>query len=352
MRSKHAALALLASFVLALPSAALSQPSVKDLARAKQLFDKGRADELAAQYGEALKKFEELEKLKPTSGVAFHIGFCKEKLGRGLDAASDYERAAAMAKSENKPEVVKESENRLAALTPKLARLLVLAPKDAQDLHVTVDDRPLPEADLGVEKRIAPGAHKVAATAAGMRPFQSNVDTREGAVQEVRVVLEKAGPAVVAIVAAPKAAEPAPAPVPAAEGPTAPVTPPPDSAPKHANYTGAVIASVATGAFLGLGVASYFVAGAKQDTLLTQCLTLNVAGCDELKGPVRTWDTIALVGFGAAGASLVTAVVLFATASPSKSASARPSPMFPLGLTPEVAIGPSAGTFGFRGALP
>jgi len=328
---------------------------VQDIKRSNDLFQKGRADELAAQYADALKKFEEADHLRPASGIVFHIAFCKEKLGSTLEAANDYERAVAMGKAENKPPVVKEAAARLEALTKKLPRLLVIAPKDVTDLKVSVDEHPFPESDLGVEKRVAQGTHRIAATAQGTRAFQTTVEAKEGTVQEVRIVLEKAGPAVVAILAPPKAPEPAapPAPAPAPTAAPPAVTPPPDSAPKHASYTGAIVASVATGAFLGLGLVSYFVAGGHQDTLLSQCLTLPPAPCDELRGPVRTWDTVALAGFGAAGVSLVTAIVLFATASPGKSAALR----LPLGLTPEVAVAPdgrglAAGTFGLRGALP
>ena len=127
------------------------------------------------------------------------------------------------------------------------------------------------------------------------------------------------------------------------------------------------MASVAVGAFAGLGLVSFLVAGAKHDTLITQCPTLTTAACADLRGPVRTWDTVALAGFGAAGVSLVTAIVLFATASPSRNAAAvdpnrpalfakgrsgHPGILGALALEPDLTFGPSTAALGLRGVLP
>lgn len=350
--------ACLACFVLSITGTAFAAPSVAEIKRSNDLFAKGRTDELAAQYGEALKKFEEAQRLRPASGIVFHIAFCKEKIGRGLEAAGDYERASAMGKAEGKPQVVKEADARLAALAPKLARVVVVPPKDAADLKVTLDDRTLSDSELGTEIRVAAGAHKVGASARGARPFEASVDARDASASEVKIVFEKLAPTPTPA-AAPVVAgktEPArlPAPPPTAPSPETPsptdgVTPPPSEPSKGSRYTAPIVVSVAAGAFAGFGLVSYLVAGGEQRTLKSQCPSLLPAACDELRGPVRTWDTLALVGFGAAGVGLVTAIVLFATAPSSAPAPATPSARW---IAPELSFVSSGGTIGLRGVLP
>ena len=365
-----------ASIASGQPSAPPAQPSVKDLARAKDLFSKGRADELAAHYAQGLAKFEEVEKIKAGSATVFHIAFCKEKLGRLLEASEDYDRASTMAKAEVKPEVLKQIQARSGPLQERLPKLSVLVPAGIPDVKVTLDDRLLPEKEWGVAKRVSPGAHKVEATAPDVPPFRANVDSPERSTQEIKVVLATREPAHVVVAPVPVPGSPAHAPAtsrapdpgPAAPGAdTSNIPPPPDGdTPKHASYTGAIVATVGAGALAGLGVASFLVAGGKQDTLTTQCPTLSVPACDGLRSPVRTWDTLALVGFGAAGVSLVAAVVLFATASPShkrastastastgsRAGSGSGSFFETFALAPAVAVGPSGGQIGVHGVLP
>lgn len=360
---------------LLVSAVASADPTVKELAQAKDLFTKGRADELAAQYAQGLQKFEAVEKIKSRSAVVFHIAFCKEKLGRLLEAADDYDRAKAMAKAEGKPDVLREVEARSTALAQRLPKLVVVVPPGTADVKVLVDERPLPESDWGLEKRVAPGSHKVEATAPNVPPFRANVETPERSTQEIKIVFQAPSPSPAAVAVAPVPVPAGTTQTPSSSEPSkatadlSSVTPPPDRGPqKHANYTGAIVASVAVGAFAGLGLVSFLVAGAKHDTLVTQCPTLTTEACADLRGPVRTWDTVALAGFGAAGVSLVTAIVLFATASPSRNAAAvepnrlglfaakrrsgHPGILDALALEPDVAFGPSTAAVGLRGVLP
>lgn len=367
---------LFGASVFLLAKGASADPTVSELAHARQVFEKGRADELAAQYVRGLAKFEEVEKIKSASSVVFHIAFCKEKLGRLLEAADDYDRAEEMAKAEGKVEVLRQIKARSGPLGERLPKLTVTVTvpgtSGAASVTVLLDERPLPQKDWGIEKRISAGTHKIEATSPNLSPFRATVETSERNPQEVKVVFPTPTPV---IVTAPTASNVSPVSPPAkpavvtpppqaaqatqaTQGAPSEVTPPPDRGPKkHANYTATVLASAFTVAFAGAGVASFFVAGAKQDRMLANCPTASTSDCNDLKSPVRTWDTLSLVGFGAAGVSLVTAVVLFSTAKPSSTTASFWEPRGRLRLQPVVAFGGFGGAgasheFGLRGVLP
>lgn len=351
----------------AAPNAALAEPSVADIAGAKKLFTDGRADELAARYDDGLKKFERVLLLQPRrGGVMFHIAFCHEKLGH-LEAAVDaYEKAIEMAKAENKPDVIKEAQSRLGPLVARLPKLTVVVPEGTIDVRVTLDDKPLPESEWNQEKRVSLGSHRVEAfdPASAQTPvFRTAIDTPERSHAEVRVVLPAHTPPPAPLVA------PVPTPSPTDTAPKTAAAPvaeparPTDKEPygprdlttsSRPNYTLPVITSVATGVFLGVGIAGFAIAGGEQKTLLDTCPTLLPADCEAQKKSVRTWDTVSLVGFGAAGVGLVTSIVLFATRS-SKSSRAAATPAFRVGglaLTPSASLSREGAGLSLLGALP
>jgi hypothetical protein len=320
------------------PKAALAQPSVADIAGAKKLFADGRADELAARYDEGLKKFERVQLLQPRGGVMFHIAFCHEKLGHVEAAVEGYEKAMEMAKAENKPDVIREAQNRLGPLVARLPKLSVIVPAGTKDVRITLDDKPLAESEWNQEKRVSLGAHKIEAfdSTSAQPVFHVAIDTPERARAEVRVVLPTHAPPPVAVVTPPPVAPPAEPPAkPAATEPArapekTPYGPRDLTSSSRPNYTLPVITTVATGVFLGVGIAAFAIAGGEQKTMLESCPVLLPDDCETQKKSVRTWDTVSLVGFGAAGVGLVTSIVLFATQA-SKSSNAASAPSFRVG---------------------
>lgn len=347
----------------AAPHVAHAQPSVADIAGAKKLFADGRADELAARYDEGLKKFERVQLLQPRGGVMFHIAFCHEKLGH-LEAAVDgYEKAIDMAKAENKPDVIREAQNRLGPLVARLPRLVVLVPAGTKDVRVTLDDKPLAEAEWNQEKRVSLGSHKVEAFegTSTQAVFHVAIETPERAHAEVRVVLPTHAPPPVAVVTpapTPAPADPPPKPNPAAEPARTPEkTPygPRDlTSTSRPSYTLPVVTTVATGVFLGVGIAAFAIAGGEQKTMLESCPVLLPDDCETQKKSVRTWDTVSLVGFGAAGVGLVTSIVLFATRA-STSSKAASAPAFRVGglsLVPSASLTRDGAGLSLGGVLP
>lgn len=352
------------SALAAAPKAAFAEPSVADIAGAKKLFSDGRADELAARYDDGLKKFERVQLLQPRGGVMFHIAFCHEKLGH-LEAAVDaYEKATEMAKAENKPEVIKEAQSRLGPLVARLPKLTVVVPAGTKDVRVTLDDKPLPESEWNQEKRVSLGAHKVEGfdPASAQTPaFHTTLDTPERSHAEVRVVFPPHTPPPAVVVPSPT---PSPADPPkTTASPSAEPARPPEKDPygprdlttsSRPNYTLPVITTVATGVFLGVGIAGFAIAGGEQKTMLESCPVLLPDDCETRKKSVRTWDTVSLVGFGAAGVGLVTSIVLFATRS-SKSSRAAATPAFRVGglaLTPSASLSREGAGLSLLGALP
>ncbi len=311
-RSGFLAAALLVLSVGGLAHAA--PPTDKELEQARALFKEAQADEAAGHFSDALEKLRRIVEVKATPGVRFHIGYCEEKLGHLVEALEAYERADADARIEKKEDVLREVAAPLAALRARVPLLTIHVPGGLPDVRVSLDDKPIVKADWGVARRVAPGAHSVEATAPDHPPFRTMLTVPEKSVHVLTVAfLERAAPAPIPAPEPAKTVEPVrprAEPGPAREAPA-----------RGPSYTGAIVATAATAVLAGLGVGAFLLAGSKQDELLARCPTLGPEGCEALRGPVRTWDAVALgswIGAGAAGAA---AVVLFATAKPS-----RPSP--------------------------
>lgn len=181
----------------AVPSVSLAQkpaggPSQKDLDAAKKAFFEGLDLEKAEKWSEALKRFEEVAKVRMTPQVRFHIALCKEKMGLLLEALRDFEQAEADAKSEKVPTVLKEAPEHAAAIKGRIPKLKLKLPSDVEKLSVTVDGAAI-DAQGADEIALNPGTHKVEASAEGREPFSAEVPLAEGESKTLIIKLPKPG---------------------------------------------------------------------------------------------------------------------------------------------------------------
>jgi hypothetical protein len=235
---------------LACPTPArATEPTPSELQAARELFAHAEKDEDAAHWEAALDKLQRAASVKMTPGLRFHIALCEEKLGRLVDALHDYNASEVQARQSGNREVLDAVTESIAALRAHIPSLTVNIPPDAKTTAVTVDGAPLASELWGTALPVDVGPHTVRATADNRVPFSATVSTleREAKVVDVRL-LETTPTPVVASVSQP-----------ASLGPT----------PHLVKRGGAVVASAGTIALVGVGIASFLVAGARQSDART-----------------------------------------------------------------------------------
>lgn len=294
------------------------EPSPQQLQYARDLFAEAQKHERDGNWQAALDSLNKIAGIKLTPGVQYHLALCKEKLGMLVEAFRDYQAAERDAQQQNVQDVLQAVKGPLAALREKVARLKVTVSSEVKDAKVTVDGAPLDAASFGTEIPVAPGDHRIEASAPGRAPFDGKVPAKPGEIVVVPVILPRVG----------GATSPVPVPAPAssnadANAPSPAEAPPPadePTSPGKPSRTGVIIATGSAVFLVAAGIAAFAIADGKQTDARDQCA--HQTSCDDLRGPVRTWDTVALgawIGGAVAGAI---AVVLWLKPSKSDASSA------------------------------
>jgi hypothetical protein len=127
----------------------------------------------------------------------------------------------------------------------------------------------------------------------------------------------------------PVAAPPSPASPVAPVVATTPASPSPASepAPPRTSPSRSLVAPVATtiGAvvLVGAGIGAFVLAGNAQSNGQNQCAQRTSGGCDDLRAPVRDWDSVALGAWIGSAILATTAVVLWASPPRARSGTTR-----------------------------
>jgi hypothetical protein len=330
MRTRSILLALTLGATLAIhaaPAAAqdtsqMSEEEKKNVART--LGEEGQKAFDAKSYPRAEQLFRDAEKAFPaptlTLGLARTLA-AQGKLvaavetynriirewGPKTDAPAPFKAALDTARSEVGPVT-----NRLGNLT------LTIEPANAPNLKLTLDDKPFPNAMLGVKRQIDPGSHVLKASADGFKTAEKPFPIAEGANADVKVTLEAGTGA--AVVPPPGPAGPNPPP----PGPGDTVTPPPSDAPasggngmKYAAYGAFGLA----GAGLVVGSITGIVAMGKASSLKDVCRDGKCPSSEDSNiSSYKTMATVSTVGFIVAGVGAAAGAVLFITAPKSSGA--------------------------------
>jgi hypothetical protein len=285
---------LAAGFIVSFAPAAFAQAPGQELAR--RAFEDGVALEKKAEYGAALVRFRESAAIKATLGNRYHIAYCLEMTGKLAEALAEYESLDQAAKEQKKSDVAEATRLRIEPLRARVPTLSIRVPPPAPaDLTVTLDEAPVAPLLLdGRQFRVDPGDHVVAAKAPDRGRFTKTLQVAPGDASSVDVILPAAEP----------------------PEPLAVTEPPPE--PPRKSHVLAIVATAGAGALAIGGVASFFVAGSRQQDAERACPTK--LSCDSERTRVRTFDALALGGFVGAGALTVAAILLW-TAKPQASKS-------------------------------
>jgi hypothetical protein len=168
--------------ILSFARGAYGDPTQAEIAVARRHFEAAVSFEGEGQWQQAIRELEVAISIKETPGLRFHLGLCKERLGRLADAQLEYERTSGIIKAG----ITAEDVERL--LAPKLEdirrrvpTLTVQLPPDVKEADLQIDGVPVNRALVGTAIPLNPGTHALVVYAAGRRAYHVQVTLGEGA---------------------------------------------------------------------------------------------------------------------------------------------------------------------------
>ncbi|MFI5301099.1 MAG: tol-pal system YbgF family protein [Polyangiales bacterium] len=292
---------------LAAPTAAKPAPAAKapkkgDKKAAGALFKKGKELFEAKDYAGAKASFMEAEDILPGAPVEYWTGRCLEELGDYSGAVASYEKALLDPKLKS----ADDAKDRVGKLKVKPMKVKITS-GDAPGASIKVDGAAIAD-KTPAEVELAPGAHKITLTAAGMKDGAGDVTVVALTPGAFDLKLEAVpatpppppdgpAPGVVAV--------PAPTPSPAMTAPpptTTTTAPPAESSDKTWAYvTGGV-------AIVGLGVGTYFGIQAMSDH---SNYTAAGGATADLRDTGTHHALISDIGFGIGLTLAITSLVLY-----------------------------------------
>jgi len=303
-RSNNALRRSLLSFVTAAllcTSSALAQDAEIRTA-ARDLATQGAQAFEAGDYARASDFFRRAHELVPAPSIALLHARCLAKLGQLLEAIDIYEQTARFKLPEDAPEAylqaVETARTEMEEVRHRLPRLklTLIGVANGEPAQVSMDDKPTPQALLGVERPIDPGQHRIEARVAGQLRASRELSIVEG--QSYQLELDV------------RPAEPTPKPV-------APPAPSDSSGQGHSwRQTGGYVA-LGLGA-LGLGIGTYtgIVALHHKSELDSVCKpNCPPSSADDIDA-FRSNRTISYVSFGVGIAAAASGVALLTLGKP------------------------------------
>jgi hypothetical protein len=139
--------------------------------KADRLFKKGKKLLAEKKYPDACAAFEEVDKLDPGIGAKLNVARCFEEWGRLAVAYRWYSDAEKMA-TESKDDRATKIKELAEELDANVPRVTIKVPEGAdRDIlaTVTLDGKPFPADQLGLEQRVDPGPHVIEFTLDGKK---------------------------------------------------------------------------------------------------------------------------------------------------------------------------------------
>jgi hypothetical protein len=314
------------------------------------------------RWADAIDLFTRAESLVHAPPHLLYIGRSAANLGQLVKARETYLKITREKLDAGAPQPFKDAQaaatKELASIEPRVPFVkIVVQPTGAKDLKVTVDDKDIPPALVGVSMPTDPGDHRLRATAEGMASDEVKLSLKEAAKESVTLTLKPAAgappiaaaplPAPAPLLAPAGATAPPPPGAPVAGAPPAAPTPPPPAttavAPDKGGGGGGGLRSAAyiTGGIgllgIGLGVVEMTSAKSKDsdagnlyDQCNPHCTADQQQAVKDLESKRDSASALSVVGFVAGGAALATGFVLFLVsggsdkAPPAKAASVSP----------------------------
>lgn len=294
-------LGLLSGVLLCTSSAFAEDAEIRTAAR--DLATQGAQAFDAGDYAQASDFFRRAHELVPAPSIALLRARSLAKLGQLLEAIDIYEQTARFKLPEDAPEAylqaVETARGEMEEVRHRLPRLkvMLIGVSASEPAQVSMDDKPTPEALLGVERPTNPGPHRIEARVGGQLRATRELSMVEGQSYQIELDL--------------RPVQPPPKPV--------VLAPPPESShsgPHSWRKTGGYVA-LGVGA-LGLGIGTYtgLVALHHKSELDSVCQpTCPSSSADDIDS-FRSNRTISYVSFGVGIAAAATGVMLLTLGKP------------------------------------
>jgi len=297
-------LGLLSALMLCASTAFAEDAETRTAAR--DLATQGAQAFEAGDYARASDFFRRAHELVPAPSIALLRARSLAKLGQLLEAIDIYEQTSRFKLPEDAPEAylqaVDTARNEMEEVRHRLPRLklTLIGVSSGESAQVSMDDKPTPEALLGVERPINPGQHRIEARVGGQLRTTRELSMVEGASYQVDLDLRPVQPAPIPVVVAPPAAVTA------------------SSSPNSWRKTGGYVA-LGVGA-LGLGIGTYtgILALHHKSELDDVCHPSCPASSADQIDAFRSNRTISYVSFGVGIAAAATGVALLTLGKPAE----------------------------------
>jgi hypothetical protein len=288
-----------AALALAAPLPALAQPADPQAA-ARARAEEGLALFKDGRWEDAYAAFAEADRIYHAPSLASYMGTCRRNQGRLLEAKALYEKVLAETVPPNAPEAFKKAIETARTEVEKLRlRIPILKIKltgaAAAGAKVTVDGIAVTAAELGAGKAVDPGDHQVVAEGGGATA-NAKVTMKEADVSVVELHLD---------------------PAPAGAPPDKPISSDPKPDKPRGSMVPAGIALGLGGAGLAMGAVTGLIALSKISEAHDGCTQPDASGVrhcppgnEAAASSAKTLTVVSGVGFGLAGAGVITGVVL------------------------------------------
>lgn len=295
-----------------------------DTATARALGVEGVTLAESGRCREAIEKLERAEKLHHAPTTATRLGECEIDVGRIVLGTERLQRVVREPLAPNAHPAfvaaVARAQKALQRALPRIAtlRISVSAPPGSK-LAVVIDDEPVPDAVVDMDRRIDPGVHHVQVTAPGLVPSSAMVTIDEGQTQSVALELPP-DPNAISKSTGPE--------------PRAPSHEHAATEPTGGSKVPAIAAFGVGGLGLGVGMVGAATVARKSASLANRCDANKVCPPDAQAdiSLAKRWATVSTIGFAVAGVGAATGVVLLM-------ASGKTSSSSPTGLRVEPAVG-------------
>ncbi|MEI9937974.1 MAG: hypothetical protein WDO74_32980 [Pseudomonadota bacterium] len=180
---------------------------------ARDLATQGAQAYEAGDYAQASDFFRRAHELVPAPTIALMRARSLAKLGQLLEAIDIYEQTSRFKLTDDAPaaylQAVEEARSEMEEVRHRLPRLklTLLGVSSSEPAQVSMDDKPTPDALLGVERPTNPGSHHIEVRVAGQLRATRDLTMIEGESYQIELDVRPARPAPKPVVARPAANE-------------------------------------------------------------------------------------------------------------------------------------------------
>jgi tetratricopeptide (TPR) repeat protein len=180
---------------------AAAAPSPHELAKARQLFQRGVELAQKEQFGLAAQRFREALAIHQAPPVEYNLAAALFELGKHEEA---FNRAQSVEHAPDASEALRARAQKLSrALYPHTARLTVTASSSSEeDVAVQIDNEQLARAQMGIPRAVSPGSHHIRAERQGkvISERDLQVPLRTAVIVDVSLIIAEAAAQQVAAV--------------------------------------------------------------------------------------------------------------------------------------------------------